>query len=335
VNDIPKSLKAPNKREGGKRLHIIVMNERGKTSRFTFSTTFFWIMGFLAVAVLGSLFLLANRLAIEVVEREGAKLELKSLADYYELKDFNRALAESPKEAGLILERLDRAALLAETLEDEPVLPWEIDTETDALAGNAPEPNASGADPAPASVSAAAPETVPEDPALGADPAAGPEIPGAPDPENPAPNLPASKDEGPPGEAEIWAAFQSRLPGVTAEGILDVDDFRVTPAGNYSYQLKNVASEGGRLRGRAIAVFAVADASGAVSLVPDPVIDLAVPSQGYDRGGKYNIISSKEYRGAVKVPQGGQILSARVLAWDEATRELVFQKRIVIGRARD
>jgi hypothetical protein len=135
-------------------------------------------------------------------------------------------------------------------------------------------------------------------------------------------------------EAEAWGAFQNRLPKVPEEDVLDVDDFRVTPGGSYSYYLKRIATEGTRLRGRAITIFAIADKEGTVTLVSDPKIDLGVPSQGYDLGGKYNIVSSKVYRGNVKVPQGGKILSAQVLAWDEANKELVFQKKIVIGGPR-
>jgi hypothetical protein len=135
-------------------------------------------------------------------------------------------------------------------------------------------------------------------------------------------------------EAEAWGVFQKRLPKLPDQAELDVDDFRVTPNGNYSYYLKRIATTGERLRGRAITIFAVSDKDGKVALVSVPQIDLGVPSQGYDLGGKYNIVSSKVYRGSVKVPQGGQILSAQVLAWDESTKELIFQKKIIIGGPR-
>lgn len=339
MQDIPKSLKAPNKREGANRLHVIVMTDRGSTRRFTFSTSFFWVMGFLSLLVLGTLFALAYKLSALVVDYESARLRLNAVDTYYETRDYNRAVSEAPREASIILDRLDQAALLAETVEDEPILPWGVDTAgalpttgtiidgtSQQAAGQAP----AASDPqSGTAVAEAEGELGPEDGDLAAgDPPLG-------DPEE----ADSAGEDAQPAqpsnpEAEAWATLQGRLPKISASPILTVDEFRLTPAGSYSYYLKRLSSSGDRLRGRAITIFAVASKDGRVTLVPDPEIDLGVPSQGYDKGGKYNIISSKVYRGTIDVPAGGQILSAQVLAWDETTRELIFQEKIVVGGPR-
>lgn len=348
MQDIPKSLKAPNKREAGNRLHVIFMTDRGRTGRLTLSVTFFWVIGILVVLTFGTLFILAWKMSSLMVDHESARLKLKAMDSYYEARDYNRALREAPQEAGQILRRLDQAAANAETMDNDPVLPWGVEAEPPAQAnaapaGNPPNPANPGAPANPGEQGANAPEQ-----ASGNPQGEGPEQPEQGDPsqpEEPAAQAEPSKDAGQdnPGaaapaspEAEAWAAFQKRLPAITGPELLDVDDFRMNPGGSYSYYLKRVSTNDGenRLRGRAIIVFAVADKAGKVTLVPDPQIDLGVPSQGYDNGGKYNIVSSKVYRGNVKVPTGGKLLSAQVLAWDETTKDLIFQKKIVIGDPR-
>jgi hypothetical protein len=319
------------------------MTDGGRTSRFTFSTSFFWVIGLLTLIVFTALFLSAYKLSALMVDYQSTRQELNALNTYYETREFNQAINESPQEAGIILGKLDQAALLAETLEDEPILPWVVETTAEIGPGSA-EVSVSGNNEgdSPAKGEADPAEPLVDTPGDGAGQARGAlqvePAEGAVDPEstNPPAILPDEpKDSAPLSpEAEAWAAFQNRLPEIPEEVILDVDDFRVTPTGAYSYYLKRVTTTGGRLRGRAITIFAVADKDGNVVLVPDPKIDLSVPSQGYDLGGKYNIVSSKVYRGNVKVPQGGKLLSVRVLAWDEATKALIFQKKIAIGGPR-
>jgi hypothetical protein len=324
VQDIPKSLKTPNKREGKSRLHVIFMTDGGKTGRYTFSVTFFWVMGILLLGLLCSLLILSWRLSSLMVGYESATLRLKAMESFYEARDFSQSVQDAPLEAWLILQRLDQAAALAETIDDEPVLPWGLEPGDGGQAPPSGEGDEAlgpeGADPAP------------DQPAQGEGPGAGePNAPG--DPGEAAPDAQQPDNPGPPNpEAEAWAAFQGRLPAIPGGAPLDVEEFRVTPGGNYSYYLKSTASDpGARLRGRAITIFAVADKAGAVTLAADPKIDLREPSQGYDNGGKYNILSSKVYRGNISVPPGGKILSAQVLAWDEGSKELIFRKKIVIG----
>jgi hypothetical protein len=144
VQDIPKSLKNLNKRENGNRLHVIIMTDRGKTGRFTFSTSFFWVMGLLLLFILAALFFLAYRLSALMVLHQSDKLKLEAMGTYYETREFNRSFSQSPQDAGLILERLDQAALMAETIDNQPILPWGVDTDQ----GSAKEQTASGQVPA-------------------------------------------------------------------------------------------------------------------------------------------------------------------------------------------
>jgi hypothetical protein len=65
-------------------------------------------------------------------------------------------------------------------------------------------------------------------------------------------------------------------------------------------------------------------------LASAPEIDLSQPGQGWEKGAKYNIIASKVVRAKMNIPEGGRVLNAEVLAWEEDTKELIFLKRIKI-----
>jgi hypothetical protein len=316
-------LKTVNRRDPGKRLHVLVMNDGGSTRRLSISTSFLWILLVLVLVVLFSLGILAHMFSGYLVEFHTLKNEHDFMSRYYETRDYNRSLSVAPENAKLILERLDQAALSAESGDEDIALPKAADLNVPEAAAAEKEPAGDGAaaeaDPAAAEntlaergeVTAQTPET-PDDAPIGtADAEDGP--------------IPAG---GPVAEEAAWETFHNRLVLPSGEPELDVDEFRFSPRGNYSFFLKQDARPGVRLKGRTVTVFALEDKDGEVTLVSDPAMDMTKPSQGYERGGRYNIIASKVYRGNVAIPEGGKALSAEVLAWDEETKELVFLKRI-------
>jgi hypothetical protein len=129
---------------------------------------------------------------------------------------------------------------------------------------------------------------------------------------------------------EVWAAWHGRLPAVPGAQPVDVDEFKISVGGQFSFILRQNGQPGQRVRGRSVTVCAVAAEDGTVTLAASPEFDLTKPEQGWERGMRYNIIASKVVRGRVTVPKGGQVLSAEVLAWDEDDRSLVFRKKIKI-----
>ncbi|MDR2612761.1 MAG: hypothetical protein LBG06_08040 [Deltaproteobacteria bacterium] len=331
--DIPGCIKEPAVREPVKRLHVLVMTDGGSTRRFSLSTTFLWIIVSITLLVflaLGVLSYLASSLLVDNRRLQTRyDFEIRRL----ETQAYNRTIPDTGEAAGRILERLDQAALSAR--DDAPDLPDPVPAAPDggavsvdggggAAEAGAPPPPAGSAQAAPAGRNPAGQVTAGDGP--DADPAQA-EIPGAP----------AAGEDGdgvaaPPGaagpEEEAWAALHKRLALPSGVPVLDVDEFRFSPDGSFTYYLKKITEPGDRLRGRAITVFSVRDRGGKVALVSDPEIDLRNPSQGWDRGGRYNIIASKVYKGRIRIPQGGMALAAEVLAWEEDTKALVFLKRV-------
>ncbi|MDR1040721.1 MAG: hypothetical protein LBR80_11275 [Deltaproteobacteria bacterium] len=330
--EIPDSLKAPNSREPARRLHILVMTDGGATRRFSLSTNFLWVLAAITLLVflaLGVLSYVASSLLVDYRSlRNNYDFDVRRL----ETMAYNQSVPTTPEAAGRLLERLDRAALSVGG--DDGDLPQGLppddadeagdsggDPETPA-AGTAPVGNpgaqaGEGAETGEGAQVAAASEGQSPPPADGeaTGAAVGPTVPAGP--------------TGPSGpEEEAWAALHNRLVKPEGPAVLDVDEFRFSQDGAYSYYLKQATSPGERLRGRAVTIFAVADRDGNVRLVPDPEFDLRNPSQGWDLGGRYNIISSKVYRGRIRIPQGGKALSVEVLAWDEETKELIFLKSL-------
>jgi hypothetical protein len=144
---------------------------------------------------------------------------------------------------------------------------------------------------------------------------------------------PAGQDAGSVPELspleEVWAVWHARLDPIENPQPLDVAEFKISVDGKLSFILRQNA-EGQRMRGRSITICAVADADGAIALASAPPIDLTKPEQGWAEGFKYNIIASKVMRGKVEVPDGGRVLGAEVLAWDEDSKALVFRRKIKI-----
>jgi hypothetical protein len=143
---------------------------------------------------------------------------------------------------------------------------------------------------------------------------------------------PAPEPEGDPLEA-LWSRFHASLASLptTNPPILDTEEFQIALDGEVSFVLKQNAGAGQRARGRTVIFLAVSDADGNLSLMTAPEIDLADPdASGWELGSKYNIIASKVVRGKIEIPEGGKVLNAEVLAWDEDSKELVFRKKIKI-----
>jgi hypothetical protein len=351
-------LKDANRREPGKRLHILVMNDGGFTRRLSVSVSFLWIMATLVILTLFSLGVLAWMVSSLLVDHKNLQNELGFLKSYAETREYNKSLDSAPEDARLILERLDRAALNAEEDEDDLALPRAVDDPGEAAGPGESASKAQGGNP-------------------GANPGTNPgSNPGSNPGQNPGQN-PGSAPEGSPSEsssegsgdlegegdqaedaafdlsgdsskeggesgtgegsqvgaqaaaeAAAWASLHNRLSLPGEEKLLDVDEFKFSPRGSYSFYLQQIKSPGTRLKGRALTVFAMEDEKGKVALVSDPPIDLSKPFQGFEKGGRYNIVSSKVFKGNVRVPAGGKALSAEVLAWDEETKELIFIKKI-------
>ncbi|MDR1312765.1 MAG: hypothetical protein LBQ12_03490 [Deltaproteobacteria bacterium] len=338
--EIPESLKTPSIREPAKRLHVLVMTDGGDTRRFSLSTTFLWIMASLALMVILALGVLSYLTSSLLVDNRSLKLGYDYELRRLETQAYNRSIPDSPEAAGRLLDRLDRAAMSA--VDDDQDLPQAVPD----VPGGPPEPQGvpsppvrpdapAAPDPAQAQGPAqAAGEAAPAAAAQAAAPAPG--ASGAGEPASPpaAGEDPAaaSAQQAPAGpEEEAWTAFHNRLAVPAGPAILDVDEFRFSPDGSYSYYLKQAAGPGERLRGRAITVFAVADRDGKVRLASDPEMDLRNPSRGWDIGGRYNIIASKVYKGRARIPPGGSALSCEVLAWDEDSKDLIFMKRVPLG----
>jgi hypothetical protein len=131
----------------------------------------------------------------------------------------------------------------------------------------------------------------------------------------------------------LWADFHASLASIPSASppILDTEEFQIALNGDVSFVLKQNAGAGQRARGRTVIFLAVADKDGSLTLKTAPEIDLADPdASGWELGSKYNIIASKVVRGNIEIPEGGKVINAEVLAWDEDSKELVFRKKIKI-----
>jgi hypothetical protein len=313
------------------------MNDGGTTKRLSISTSFLWIMMAIALLVLLSLGVLSYMVSTLLVDYKTLKNDYEFMSIYYESRDYNRAIEKAPEDAKLILERLDMAVLSADEVENkDPSLPKAVETPGNTPGTNSgKEGNTNGTNPNDLTATEGAKENIQngtnvsnqsfenqgeEDIAQTAEN----------DPNNAMDNSESEANNmgGTLAEDEAWETFHSRLSLPKNAPTLEIDEFRFSPRGAYSFFLKQDANPGMRLKGRALTVFAIEDKEGEVILVSDPSIDLTKPSQGYERGGRYNIISSKMYRGNISVPQGSKVLSAEVLAWDEETKKLVFLKKI-------
>ncbi|MDR1081849.1 MAG: hypothetical protein LBQ79_13035 [Deltaproteobacteria bacterium] len=326
--EIPDSLKAPNFREPGRRLHILVMNDGGGTRRFSLSTSFLWTLASLAILILMALGVLSYLASSLLVDNRSLQTRYDFELRRLETQAYNRSVPDSPEAAGRLLDRLDRAAMSAGESDQE--LPQGV-PEVPAV----PEARQAAAPPAPAPDPPAGQEARETAAAQGASPAglsdAPPGLAGDPAVGT---SPPAAGDGGeaaaaPAGPEEVaWTMLHNRLTMPPGPVVLDVDEFRFSPDGSYTYYLKRAEGPGERVKGRAVTVFAVADRGGNVKLVPDPELDLRNPSQGWDLGGRYNMMASKVYKGRISIPSGGEVRSAEILAWDEETKELIFLKRV-------
>jgi hypothetical protein len=153
------------------------------------------------------------------------------------------------------------------------------------------------------------------------------------DPPEPPPAEEVPSEAALPPLDALWQSFHSSLSAVPAisTDILDTEEFQIATDGTVSFVLKQNGPSGQRARGRAVTFVAVSDKAGRLSLLTAPEIDLADPdASAWELGSKYNIIASKVVRGKIEVPEGGKVLNAEVLAWDEDSKELVFRKKIKI-----
>jgi hypothetical protein len=167
------------------------------------------------------------------------------------------------------------------------------------------------------------------------------ELVGVPDDEE-EPAVPSETNESATGETgeprpapspqdAAWAAFHALLPAVPSPAPVDVDEFKLSVNGQFSFMLLQNDAPGQRVRGRSVTVFAVAGPDDeSVTLIASPEMDLTELEQGWEVGSRYNIIASKVVRGQIAVPEGSQVLSAEVLAWDEDDKSLIFRKKIKI-----
>ncbi|MDR2459778.1 MAG: hypothetical protein LBE38_03195 [Deltaproteobacteria bacterium] len=324
--ELPDSLKTDTRRPEGKNLHILVMSDQGATRRFSVSTSFLWVMVAVAILLFLAVAVLAYMVSSLLVDYRVLKNEYDFRNQYVERMEYNRTLETAPDDTRQILERLDQAVLSAVADDDELALPQPMDTGIPGANGTANEAstgeNPTGDEEATNSNPAEDEGQAETDNLEGQSldpPAADTQEQGE------------ANSQGTGSEEAAWASLNALLPRTLPEPFLDVDEFRFTARGNYSYYLKQAAEPGTRLRGRAITVFSLQDQAGNVTLVSDPEIDLTKPSQGYERGGKFNIISSKVYRGDIDIPPGSKALSAEVLAWDETSHELIFRKRVSLG----
>jgi hypothetical protein len=284
-------------------------------------------MATLFILVFLVLFLLSYFVSSLLVDFERLENEHDYTVRYYDTREYNRGVSNAPDEAKRILQRLDEAAYSAEGNDDELTLPQPIDT-SEATPPNFLEGLGGASTPTPPLAQGGMPlgenEGVPETGEI--PPALLPATGGEDQGQGP---LNGESPLGP--EEKAWAQLHGLLTKPPEPPSLDVDDFRLSPDGTFTYYLKQAQGPGTRLKGRAITVFALSDGKGKVKLASFPKVDLNNPSQGWDLGGKFNIISSKVYKGQIEVPPGGKILSVEVLAWDEDSKQLVFDKKIDLG----
>jgi ketosteroid isomerase-like protein len=270
----------------------MIMRADGHTRQMSLSAAFLWIMGILS---LFTLVCLAGLSYLYV----GSKIELDTTAGnlafekrFNEIRDYKQDVEIAPEEAKKILELLEQSLTLADSTPEQDSLIGVTELDQDTLESD---------------------QSAEQDPEILA--------PQAPD------ILEMSPEEA---QAAVWAAWHDKLSIPNQKPFIDIEEFKVSVDGDISFILKNNSQPGERIKGRAIVVCLVADKDGVLSLKAAPEIDLAKPQEGWEKGSRYNIIASKVVRGKISIPEGGKILNAEVLAWEEDTKELVFLKKIKI-----
>jgi hypothetical protein len=335
--DIPASLKSNNRLEPDKYLHILIMSSDGQTRRMSLSISFLWIMGFLALVVVGALGLVTYLWVEAIHSRDFFADNLEYLSRQTELARYSQDVKSAPDQARRLLEELDLAVRSADSAENGEVVKGVADNEQTSAESR----NPAGSQVLSAVAQAETTVTDGQVP-LGNTTAVlenlsqnitseinvSASAPGTEATSTTAANLTAPDAKTP--ESEAWDAFWTFWPPPpsNADPQLDADDFKIASNGQISFILRQVEEPGLRARGRSVIICAVADNRGQVKLQASPEFDLKKPADGFSVGARYNIISSKVVRGQVTVPAGGRLLSVEVLAWDEDTRELVLRKKI-------
>ncbi|MDR1396056.1 MAG: pentapeptide repeat-containing protein [Deltaproteobacteria bacterium] len=369
MTDLSNTLKSASRREPDRYFHVLIMTGDGQTRRLSLSVSFLWIMGSLALLVLGSLGLVAYLWVEAVHTRDSLSDRLEYVSRQTEMNRYNQDIKAAPDQARRLLEELDLAVRSADASEngevvkgvalDSAELPASAGgaaanlTAANAAAGNLTSVNLTSVNLTSVNLTSANLTSVnltsgnltsgnltsnaPAGNQTASEAAAGPAenltVPAA---GNSSAAIPPAAAAGPKTpEEEAWAKFWASWPPVPPpSSLLDVDDFKVTGAGEISFILRQIEGPGQRARGRSVTVCAVADRSGQVKIVPAPDFNLAKPAEGYNVGSRYNILSSKVVRGKIAIPPGGKFLGAEVLAFDEDSRELVLRKKIVPEESR-
>jgi hypothetical protein len=271
-------------------MHIIVMGADGQTRRLSLSGGTLKILTFFLALALAALAVAVHLYVGARLDNQRLSAELESSERLSRLREYAKTVDMAPEEARLILELLDRAILMADNSEV-----------ADSMVG--------------------VPDDSPDD---GESP--------APEPVEPLAEGPPADPAGSPVDA-LWARFHASLKSLpsTNPPVLDTEEFQISRNGEVGFVLKQNAGAGQRARGRTVTVVAVADKNGDLSILTAPEIDLANPDlSGWELGSKYNIIASKVVRGKIDIPEGGRVINAEVLAWEEDSKELVFRKKIKI-----
>jgi hypothetical protein len=282
-------------------MHIIVMGADGQTRRLSLSGTIFWIISVFMVLALVMLAFVVHLYVDTDLENRRLTEQITTNNRIASIREYTKTVDMAPEEAKRILALLDQAILTANY------------TETDGLLVGVPDNTDDQKEPEPA------PELNP-DPNPGPEPNSTAPGPGT-EPASPAPNT----------LGQVWAQFHAglTLPPANPQD-LEVDNFKLSSRGDVTFLLRQNAEPGQRLRGRTIVVFAIAERNGVISLASAPAINLNQLEEGWTLGSKYNIVAAKVINNKLIIPEGGKILNAEVLAWDEDTKELVFRKKIEI-----
>jgi hypothetical protein len=276
---------------------------------------------------MGAMGLIAYLWVGAIRDRDAYADRLEYLSRQNEMIKYQKDVQAAPDQARKILEELDEAARLADA--GEPV----------ALGGNvtlaaSPTANPNGKDGPKEGTNSATNLSPTDNPGVVTDipleaNANGPSPPGADGPpggEAPAEPIAVFTPDTP--ESKAWGIFWKNWPQPpTGDSHLEVADFRLAEGGQFTFNLK-VEDPGQRARGRSVAIFAVVDNRGRVTLAPVPEFPLKDSAAAFKAGARYNILSSKVVKGKVPIPQGGKILSVEIMAFDEDSSELVLRERI-------
>jgi hypothetical protein len=297
------------------------MNADGLTRRMSLSVSFLWIMFSLSLLVLGALAYLIWAFCGLYLDNGSTRVELDFTRKRMQAIEFNRSQANAPEEAKRLLDRLDMAVMAADGA-DDLILPSDLASSVSPASPQS-EGQVEGSD----GDQALDPSSQAEGRAS-TDPGGG-----SSGPDSSAFGLSGSGQTGGnmDTEAEAWASLDLLLPPIASPASLDVDDFKFGPEGQFSFFLKQAGGPGQRARGRAVTVLALASPEGQVALSIFPEADLAQNGQAWEVGSKYNIIAAKVIKGQVAIPEGGRVLGAEVLAFDEDSKALVFRKKIKNG----